>query len=1045
MRISKLDLLAYGPFRGLSLDLAAPGLHLVFGRNEAGKSTTLRAITGLLYGIDVRTRDAHAHKPTDLRIGGTLIGDGGEVVRLVRRKGNANTLLDDRGQPIDDAVLLRHLRGVGRETFEHAFGLDHVTLREGAKALLDGKGDLGESLFDASVGGGGDVQRLVAELDEEADALYSPRGKTPPLNEALKAFTEAQKTIRDTETLPAAHVTQQRALEETTAVRDEKVREKSDLARRRALVDAARKRVPLERRRATLEAERKALAADDARAPAIDALVRRIPDLERALEEQRRLAAERIRVEARVEEAARRAGVDVSAVREAMRLDAPKEARIHRLAADREKLDDRIANAKAEIDRLERAKERLASASPSGATVDTSAIARALERVRALGDLEARIASDRAKLERRRRDLETKAAALGGHAHALDALCALDLPSVADVDAIAKRGDAAERAVVRGEGELETTARALDELEAQIKENEGDFAPPDAAELRRLRALRDERWTTLRAAKTPIERMAAEGSFETTLREGDAVVDRMLADADRVTALGRLKARREHLFASKAKLEADVAALRAARAAVDEDLRAAFAKAGIRATTAAAMRTWLVNRAALVEARASLVEEEHEIVANVARVEEAHATLASALEREPTQRLAELVVVAMARVEASEEMRRAAGEAKKQRAAIEEELETRRAALGRDEAQRAEVKTKLAELVVRLGVEPDASADEIRSVVESTSDLFHCIDERARVIAAVTAVDQEIAAFAGEVAALAPDSKPHEALESARALAKHRAHAAEIDRELATIAARLAELGTDDLPEDVATLAAEGEAAARALEDLDANIEVLDGEIKSIGEKIGGIKHGLDLMRGDSHAADAAARAQEALARVRTNAEKWVRAKLASVILRREIERYREENQGPLLGRASTLFARLTLGAFTGLRAGFDDKDRASLRIVRAGGAEIDVEALSEGTRDQLYLSLRLASLLRHAEIAAPMPLVLDDVLIHFDDERSSAALAVLAEVAKTMQVLFFTHHARLVDLAQAAIPKTELTIHELATPRPELVASPLP
>jgi uncharacterized protein YhaN len=187
------------------------------------------------------------------------------------------------------------------------------------------------------------------------------------------------------------------------------------------------------------------------------------------------------------------------------------------------------------------------------------------------------------------------------------------------------------------------------------------------------------------------------------------------------------------------------------------------------------------------------------------------------------------------------------------------------------------------------------------------------------------------------------------------------------------------------------------------------------------------------MMRGDSNAADAAAQAQVALARVRTHAEKWVRAKLAAVILKREIERYREENQGPLLGRASSLFARLTLGAFAGLRAGFDDKDRPALRLVRAGGAEVDVEALSEGTRDQLYLSLRLASLLRYAEIASPMPLVLDDVLVHFDDERSAAALAVLAEVAKTVQILFFTHHARLVELARAAIPANELVVHELA------------
>jgi uncharacterized protein YhaN len=163
-------------------------------------------------------------------------------------------------------------------------------------------------------------------------------------------------------------------------------------------------------------------------------------------------------------------------------------------------------------------------------------------------------------------------------------------------------------------------------------------------------------------------------------------------------------------------------------------------------------------------------------------------------------------------------------------------------------------------------------------------------------------------------------------------------------------------------------------------------------------------------------------------------------------VLAREIDRYREENQGPMLTKASQLFARLTLGGFTGVRAGYDDRDKPALRCVRAGNVEVDVTGLSEGTRDQLYLSLRLASLLHDADIAEPLPLVLDDVLIQFDDERSRAALGVIAEVAARTQVLFFTHHARMVELAREAIPQTALTVHELAGPAPSVgAAAPAP
>ncbi|MCW5835474.1 MAG: hypothetical protein KIS78_23935 [Labilithrix sp.] len=211
-------------------------------------------------------------------------------------------------------------------------------------------------------------------------------------------------------------------------------------------------------------------------------------------------------------------------------------------------------------------------------------------------------------------------------------------------------------------------------------------------------------------------------------------------------------------------------------------------------------------------------------------------------------------------------------------------------------------------------------------------------------------------------------------------------------------------------------------------------IDEVDADVTRLTERIGGLRKGLEEMRGESHAAEAAAAAQQKLARVREAAERWCRVKLAAALLSREIERYREENQGPLLTSSSALFARLTLGAFSGVKAGFDDKDRPCLRCVRADGREVDVPGLSDGTRDQLYLSLRLASLLRRAEVAEPMPLVLDDVLIQLDDQRASAALGVLAEVSRKMQVLFFTHHARLVDLARASVPAGELCVHELVS-----------
>jgi uncharacterized protein YhaN len=64
---------------------------------------------------------------------------------------------------------------------------------------------------------------------------------------------------------------------------------------------------------------------------------------------------------------------------------------------------------------------------------------------------------------------------------------------------------------------------------------------------------------------------------------------------------------------------------------------------------------------------------------------------------------------------------------------------------------------------------------------------------------------------------------------------------------------------------------------------------------------------------------------------------------------------------------------------------------------------------------------LRLAAIEHHVETVSPCPVILDDILINSDDARASAALQVIADLAKRTQVLFFTHHRRLAELGANA------------------------
>ncbi len=88
------------------------------------------------------------------------------------------------------------------------------------------------------------------------------------------------------------------------------------------------------------------------------------------------------------------------------------------------------------------------------------------------------------------------------------------------------------------------------------------------------------------------------------------------------------------------------------------------------------------------------------------------------------------------------------------------------------------------------------------------------------------------------------------------------------------------------------------------------------------------------------------------------------------------------------------------------------------LRVDDAEGRSLPVESLSRGTREQLFLSLRLALAACYARRGAPLPLVLDDVLVNFDAERAKAAAAVLGDFAAAgHQLLVFTCHEHIAGL----------------------------
>jgi uncharacterized protein YhaN len=188
----------------------------------------------------------------------------------------------------------------------------------------------------------------------------------------------------------------------------------------------------------------------------------------------------------------------------------------------------------------------------------------------------------------------------------------------------------------------------------------------------------------------------------------------------------------------------------------------------------------------------------------------------------------------------------------------------------------------------------------------------------------------------------------------------------------------------------------------------------------------------LRSMDGSDAAAAEVDRAEAALALALEGAERFTRVVLARHLAAEVVRRYAEQHRDPLLERAGGHLAQLTSGAWLKVGVVHDDHRTPRLSAIAAGGEERFVGQLSDGTRDQLYFALRLAAIEEAIGHRGAMPVVFDDILVNFDDDRSRAAIGCLAALAETTQVLVFTHHHHVASLVDEVLGTERARLHEL-------------
>ncbi len=851
MRLNRLDLSRYGIFTDYSLNFGerrpgAPDLHVVYGPNEAGKSTAFSAFLDLLFGIEPRSAYNFLHQYSTMRIGGSL-EVAGAAREFARVKKAQNSLLDGHERPIADAVILGDLAGIDRAAYTTMFSLDDHTLEAGGESILESRGDLGQLLFAASAGLA-DLSRKLDGLRAEAEGFYKPR-KRGLLTELKERLGELKKERERLDTLASEYARLLETRGRAKASYDQALEARTQVGARLAALNARSAALPklaeLRRIRSELEplaaipeapaawtedlpalqeqetklatqaedadsevaqlaAELETIAVDDRVVRLADA-IERLADLR-----ARHVAAQKDLPERRLQLRETDRAV-ASILTRIERFEDPDPGRLslgasivgalRDLMEKRSGIEARLAMAAEEASaagrRLEGAKTKLAAAGGGGATVEIPRAAViglevVLRAARGADHEVRRRLAARARAERAA-ELAERMLALRPWRGEADELLALCVPEPEDIERWRRTMETAQGEVERRCERIEALAAEQRRLAAErdgLSRAVGVVGDDEAV---RLRAAREQAWA---AHRRRLDSETAD-AFEAALRRDDLATSGRAAhaaEAAKLTEIARmLEATAADLEAERARRDAAARTVAALRTEIDAAVEA-MTTALPRPLPLQRLEGWLEGRARALETYRALLAAERDLRAaeedaHALRLRLAEVLAAVGLEFEPDADAERLVAHAEAAVERAAQLDRLRAESVER----EREAEERTRALETAKAAASEWSRRWAEVCASCWLGERGSAPElsaVREVLEALDELEPVLTERAGLAERVErmAADQrEFAAEAGRLAkALGLDREGPE-LDLAAALAKR------LDE------TRRAELARDDL------------------------------------------------------------------------------------------------------------------------------------------------------------------------------------------------------------------------------------------------------
>lgn len=1134
MKIDQIQLRAYGPFTDLTLDFSAgnPGFHLIYGPNEAGKSSSLRALRAVLYKFPQSTGDDHLHEYKKLRVGARLVHSDGSSLEFVRRKAKQSIYNLADSDPIDEPLISRFLDGVDEPRFNELFGLDHAGLRAGGKAMVEGGGDLQQALVAAS--GLAELQKTRNLLIAEVDELFTARASTRIINKTMKEWTDAREQVTRAWLAPAEWIEENQylevaqrglaeaetllrsvkhetrridslikarpAIEQRTLVQRElaalgefiKLDENFITRRRNASLAQVQARGDLAAAKAEVERLADELKLLGERSPYL-AEAKSYQELTEARGSYRKALSQRPSLFTKIEQNRGEINHQLAAIRPdansskvpRLRLSIKRRDQMNRLITRRGMLISKRDDAKTDLEsRIEREpQDRLTLPADQVDLLRTLA-----HRLRAQGDLESQLESARSNYLKLEKKAATALKTLGLWVGDLHEAGSLTLPTLETVDRFDRELTALRAEASTSEKEVADSTKLKKQAERDIKKCQAAGEIPQEADLHVARTHRDALWTRYVEKPTPKEAP----SVTLAIGTADEIADRLRREADRVANLAGYQATLE-----RAETDLQTASSRRAEATVriektEKDWANAWLPAKIIPLSPTEMKAWKAKHTALL-ALIEPVETSRVEITRLERLIEVARHEIEATLNEPRSSTERSLV---ASIEYVESMIRAF----ESQASNRLEIASSRRRLRRVRTLIKTLDGTWTKLVGKLGLTSSATPDEARRAIQRLDQLVQFIqvvrDEQNQLVE----IDRVLAVFTAEARAIgsrvgietSEDQDPLTSLDTIgpilqtardvevkrESIAQQRNQAetrfesvvkklTEADSQLESLRVEARCGSVEDLP-DAERRSSEGTGLFKTLSGLDAQLTALAGSstvedlvvesegsnleelsdqltknqteverlevrVKELFGAVVTLQGKISQMDGASGGAQAAERLAEIEAQLQHEIDRYVQLKITTRLLTDALDSFRQKNQMPLIKRASEHFKVLTLGSFSAIKDDEDEKGKTVIMGIRQrDGSAVGVGGMSDGTADALFLALRIAAIERHLAAHQPLPVIADDLLVNFDDDRATAALRVLAELSKKTQVLFFTHHARLRDLAQGVLSEPDLCLHTL-------------